>query len=395
MKHKIILATLLFCLTGCSQRIEIPASNRDFSQITQETIQAPKTKTAVLLPLSGQTSFVGENFQNAALIAGLERPTETTEVLFYDTKGTQAGAIEAYRQATNESPDIFVGPVFASEVIAIQQEKPYKPVLSFTSDPSVLGNNVYSLALLIPQQIERIVDYACTHGQYRFALIGPNDKTGDIIFKSFEKAIENCPTMQIVAQSFYDPNTTDLTTPVAKIAPPLIDARKKDLTEKEKELLKNPSAERLSFDALFVFEQGVKLEQLISILYYYDVTPQIVPFYGLATLRQAKNEQLVGAYFADMPQGRNIAFKQKYKDAFEKEPLPIASFGYDAIALISFLSQQQALNEVMLTDPTGYQGINGRFRLNTDGTNDRLLEMFQIQSKNISVPIESAPIDFK
>ena len=395
MKHKIILATLLFCLAGCSQRIEIPASKRDFSQITQETIQVPKTKTAVLLPLSGQTSFVGENFQNAALIAGLERPTETTEVLFYDTKGTQAGTIEAYRQAINESPDIFVGPVFASEVIALRQEDPSKPVLSFTSDSSVLGNGVYSLALLIPQQIERIVDYACSNGQYRFALIGSNDKTGDIIFKSFEKAIENCPTMQIVAQSFYDPNTTDLTTPVAKIAPPLIDARKKDLTEKEKELLKNPSAERLSFDALFVFEQGVKLEQLISILYYYDVTPQIVPFYGLATLRQANNEQLVGAYFADMPQGRNIAFKQKYKDAFEKEPLPIASFGYDAIALISFLSQQQALNEFMLTDTTGYQGINGRFRLNTDGTNDRLLEMFQIQSKNISVPIESAPMDFR
>lgn len=395
MKCKIILTILLFCLVGCSQRIEIPASERDFSQINQGNLQVPKTKTAVLLPLSGQTSFVGENFQNAALIAGLERQTETTEVLFYDTKGTQTGAVEAYQQALSESPDVFVGPVFASEVLAVRQQEPNKPVLSFTSDSSVLGNGVYSLALLIPQQINRIVDYACTHGQRRFALIGPNDKTGDIIFKSFEKAIENCPTMQIVAQSFYEPNTTNLTTPVTKIAPPLIDARKKDLTEEEKELLKNPSAERLSFDALFVFEQGVKLEQLISILYYYDVTPQIVPFYGLATLRQAKNDQLIGAYFADMPQGRNNTFKQKYKEAFEKEPLPIASFGYDAVALISFLSQQQALNEVMLTDTTGYQGINGRFRLNTDGTNDRLLEMFQIQSKNISVPIESAPMDFK
>ena len=395
MKHKMILLTLLLCLTGCAQRIEIPASNRDFSQISQESFQVPKTKTAILLPLSGQTSFVGENFQNAALIAGLERPTETTEVLFYDTKGTQSGAIEAYRQALTESPDIFVGPVFASEVSAIRQEEPDKPMISFTSDTSVLGNGVYSLALLIPQQIERIVDHACSKGQRRFALIGPDDKTGNIVFQSFEKAIENCPTMQIVAQSFYDPNTSDLTTPVTKIAPPLIDARKKDLTEEEKELLKNPSADRLSFDALFIFEQGVKLEQLVSILYYYDVTPQIVPFYGLATLRQTKNDQLIGAYFADMPQSRNSTFKQKYKDAFEKDPLPIASFGYDAVALISFLSQQQALNEIMLTDTTGYQGINGRFRLNTDGTNDRLLEMFQIRSKNISMPIEAAPMDFK
>ena len=186
-----------------------------------------------------------------------------------------------------------------------------------------------------------------------------------------------------------------MTTPVKQIAPPLIDTRRKNLSEHEKELIRNPSAERLAFDALFIFENGVGLEQLVSILYYYDVTPQIVPFYGLATLRQTRNEQLIGAYFADVPQYRIETFKHKYKDAFGKEPLPIASFGYDAVSLVSFLSQQNALNESTLTDPIGYNGMNGRFRLLPNGTNERLLNIFQVRGHGQVVIVENAPTEFK
>ncbi len=395
MMKKIIALCLLIGLGGCSHSVKLLPSNRDFVDTTSGLEeQAPKTKTAMLLPLSGNTAVVGENFQNAALMAGLERQTETTEVLFYDTKGTADGAIEAYNQAMQETPDIVLGPVFAPAVKAVQEQEPNVPVISFTSDTSVLGDNVYTMALLIPQQINRIVDYACAQGQRRFALIGPQDKAGSLVVQAFEKAIESCPTMQLTHISLYEPNAMDLTTPVTRIAPPLIDARRKDLTEEEKELLRNPSADRLSFDALFIFENGVKLEQLVSILYYYDVTPQIVPFYGLATLRHAQLKQLIGAYYADMPQQRVDLFKRKYKEAFGKNPVPVAAFGYDAVSLVSFLSQQQALNETALTDLVGYHGMNGRFRLNEDGTNDRLLDVFQLKGINRSIVVESAPTEF-
>lgn len=393
MKRKIFALFLMILLAGCADRVKMLPSDRDFSSQPVQT-QSDKTKTAVLLPLSGPNAAVGENFQNAVLMAGLDRPTESTEVLFYDTQGTPQGAVDAYYQAMQESPDIFVGPVFANQVKAVRDLSPAKPVISFTSDESVIGGGVYTIALLIEQQIERIVSYACAQGQRRFALIGPDDKTGQIVVNAFEHAIQSCPGMEIVHQSLYSPTTTDLTTPVVKIAPPLIDGRRKNLTEREKELLKNPSAERLSFDALFIFEQGIKLEQLVSILYYYDVTPNIVPYYGLATLRQTKVAQLVGAYFADTPQERINAFKVKYKDAFDKQPLPVASFGYDAVSLVSFLSSLGALSEGTLTDSLGYQGINGHFRFNDDGTNARLLEMFRLRAIGYATVVEGAPLGF-
>ena len=94
MKKQILCIFLLALMTGCAEQIKIPASERDFSKISAEQA-GEKTKTAFLLPLSGPNAVVGENFQNAALMAGLERPSESTEVLFFDTQGTPQGAVEA------------------------------------------------------------------------------------------------------------------------------------------------------------------------------------------------------------------------------------------------------------------------------------------------------------
>lgn len=397
MIKKFLIVVLSIFIVGCHmQPINLP-QDRDFSSVSEGISPTTvKTKTAVLLPLSGESAAVGEHFRNAALMAQLERSSnDATEVLFFDSQGTPLGAVNAYQQAQQERPDVILGPVFSSEVNAVAAQNSSVPVISFTSDTSVLNANTYSLALLIPQQIDRIVDFACQQGQTRFAVLGPNDKTGELVMRSFSKAVQTCPGMRLTQISLYNPNSTNLTAAVTKIAPPLVDGRRKNLSEHEKELLKNPSASRLSFDALFVFEQGVKLQQLVSLLNYYDVTPNLVAFYGLATLRQSYNKDLVGAYFPDLPQEKLEIYRQNYQEAFGKEPLLLSALAYDAVSLVAFLSQNNALSQVALTTPDGYQGINGRFRLNPDGTNNRLLEMFQIQGRNNFIKISDAPVYFK
>ncbi len=397
MIKKILTVILGMCVAGCQIQSDRFWGDRDFSESDVSSTQMPvKTKTAILLPLSGEAAAVGEQFRNAALMAQLERSADNvTEISFYDTQGTPTGALDAYQQAQLKNPDIVLGPIFSTEVQSVSNLDSSIPMLSFTSDTSVLNEHTYSLALLIPQQIKRIVDFSCQKGQMRFAVLGPNDKSGDLIMNSFSQAMETCPGMQITKVSLYEPKSTDLTNAVTKIAPPLIDARRKDLTDEEKELLKNPSAERLDFDALFVFEQGVKLQQLISLLNYYDVSTRLVPFYGLATLRQNYNKELVGAYFPDIPQAKLTLYKQNYQAAFGQEPISLSSLIYDAVSLVAFLSQNGMLNDNALTSVDGYQGVNGRFRLNEDGTNNRLLEIFQIRGKGLFVPVSAAPVGFE
>ncbi len=389
MLKKILIGIGCLCLVGCS------VQKKRFESTDFLKTEAKKTKTAVLLPLSGDSVSLGDAFRNAILMAQLERSTdEATEVFFYDTKGTPDGAVESYQQAKNEDADIVLGPIFSAEVAKISALDPSMPVISFTSDTSALDNNVYTMALLINQQVHRIVDFACQKGQQRFALLGPKDKTGEIVLNAFHKAIESCPTMQLSHVSMYDTKNPDLTNAVAKIAPPLIDLKKDDLTEEEKELATNPTAERIEFDALFVFEQGVRLQQLVSLLGYYDVTPNLVSFYGLATLRAQHNRDLVGTYFADLPQEKLRLFQKNYKEAFGAKPIMVSALGYDAISLVSYLSKKGILDKSSLEVPEGYFGINGRFRFNETGSNDRLLEMFQIRGKNYIIKVDSAKPQF-
>ena len=387
--RKLLIAGCCLLMAGCSVK------TKDFGGAMREEfgveVEKERTKTAILLPLTGESAQLGNSFRNAILMAQLDRDTdEATEVVFFDSKGTAMGARESYLEAKKADADVILGPVFSTEVSEISSMNPSIPVISFTSDSSVLKEGIYSMALLLDQQVQHIVSFACQNGQEKIALLGPKNKTGSIVVQSFEKAIQSCPNMRISHISMYEDKNPDLTGAVSKIAPPLIDLKKNDLTEEEKELALHPTAERIEFDALFVFEQGVRLQQLVSLLGYYDVTPNLVPFYGLATLRAQHNRDLIGAYFADLPQERLNLYKQNYQDAFSEKPIMVSALGYDGISLISYLSKKDALNERGLLSEDGFFGINGRFKFNEDGTNARLLEMYQIRGKNRIVKVSPA-----
>ncbi len=400
MKKIIILCLSSIVLFSCSKQSGYLSAIKDFSYMTpfdnqEKVAQVNQSRVAVLLPLSGESAELGDYFRNAILMAQLEKTTpNASQTLFYDTLGTVEGAKAAFEQAKHDKPDVILGPIFANEVQGVAKENTSIPMISFTSDETVLNDNTFSMALFISQQVNRIAQHACEAGTTQFALIGPKNKTGELVLKAFENAKSVCPELEIVKKSVYnqDGNLTDA---VAKIAPPLIDAKNPDLTEEEKAYLTNPTADRLDFNALFVFEQGVNLQQLTSLLNYYDVRADLVPFYGLATLRYNHNKELQGAFFADLPQEKLQIFRQNYYNAFGKDPVLIAGLAYDAFSFVNILAHQQLLNIPVLTNQEGYQGINGRFRLNPDGTNDRLLEVFTIapHSKIKKVSRESYSFD--
>ena len=91
----------------------------------------------------------------------------------------------------------------------------------------------------------------------------------------------------------------------------------------------------------------------------------------------------------------NASFLTKnYQEAFFTKPVSVSALGYDGISLISHLSQKEMLNKKALLNEDGFVGLNGRFRFNKDGTNDRLLEMFQIRGKNYIIKVSPADSSF-
>ena len=355
-------------------------------------VQGALTKIAVLLPLSDKSAALGADMQKAAMMAAFDKHQSGVKVFFYDTAGTSEGAEKALKEAKKNDPSMIVGPVFSAEVSTVRDEGGRVPVLSFTSDCSAVDDDVYTLALMIPNQVERIVEFACKAGQRKLAVIGPENKVGEMVMNTLSDTIERCPGMEIQNVSLYDVKTVNFDPVVAKIAPQPIDSRRKDLTDEEKELLAKPIAEKVDFDALLVFEDGVKLQQVMSMLSYYDITPRDIPVYGLSSWGGAKISELIGGYYPAMPAKLSADFNNRFYRTFGKNPSALAAYAYDAISLGIALGNTGAIHTAGLLNERGFDGVNGRFRLNDDGTNTRLLDMRQIVTKNRSVVVETAPV---
>jgi hypothetical protein len=130
------------------------------------------------------------------------------------------------------------------------------------------------------------------------------------------------------------------------------------------------------------------------------VNPAAVQFIGLQRLDIPESARtlsgLQGAWFALPDPALSAQFGARYQAAYGSPPHPIAGLGYDAIAAIGALvsqGQSNALTGQALTQPSGFAGVGGVFRLLPNGTNERALAVGQIQNNQVIV-IDPAPRSF-
>lgn len=387
MFKKILMGVALCLLTGCvSERHPVLWSGAADTATT-----GAKTPTvAVLLPLSGESEKVGDSLQKAAMMATFEHEETPVKVLFFDTESSAAGAEKSYLWAKAQKPDLVIGPVFSKEVQAIKASGISVPILSFTSDTQVVDDDVGTMAITVAEQVRQMVRHACSLNQRRLAVLGPDSKTGEIAMNALAEAIDTCPEMAIKKVSLYDANTTNFTSAVQQIVPPLIDTKKKDLTEEEKRELEKSMSERAGVDAIILFEEGIKLRQLLSILAFYDAGPKDIPVYALTVVKQINDNNANFVYYADVDDTNYQNFARRYRAEFGQEPVRIATQMYDAMGLV-FAQVKEGLPITLddLRKRDSYWGVDGLVRLNEDGTNRRSLLLKQKRG-NRQILIEPA-----
>ena len=103
-----------------------------------------------------------------------------------------------------------------------------------------------------------------------------------------------------------------------------------------------------------------------------------------------------GGWFAEPDPNLQAQFVQRYQAAYGEAPHPIAGLAYDGIAAIGALIKSgnpNALTRQGITQPSGFVGVNGVFRLLPDGTNERGLAIAQVQNGK-AIVIDPAPRSF-
>lgn len=359
-------------------------------------------RVGILLPMSGKMKNVGEEMQNAAMMALADTGNTRLILQFYDTEGTPEGAKEAVNLALNEGAELILGPLFSAEVKAVAEEvKGWSvPVISFSSDNSVLGENIYSIALLITEQIRQVVSYACSMGYKKLAVLAQSNEMGEYAFAAAKQAMESDKCNgEIVKMGFYNPNATDFSKAVKSIMPRAL------LMKIERERLKKQGYEVIEetlydengnivdernipfdFDSVLLAEEGAKLRSLGALLSYYDVTPAKAKILGISMMDDAKIKKEAvfdKAWYTTLSKKGFQHFAERYKELFkeQKEPSRIVSLTYDAVSLAAYLSMQPNRENMhnLIIAPSGFNGIDGPFRLLPDGRVERAMAVMQVR----------------
>ena len=387
MIKKICALALAGLLIGCrSTSVTTDSGIYDsISDIDEAAFEAPSSfRVGVLLPLSGDAARYGQGLKQAALMALEDMNNPNLILQFYDTMSTPEGAQEAAENALKQKAQMIIGPLTGTSVRAISDETKAGgvPVVAFSTDSGALQNSVYTLGLLVEEQVNRIIAYAAGRGRRSFALLVPDNSTGIAAARAAVKATAGSEA-RVVKIAFYPPKSTDF----SEIIRQLSDYdRRTGGTNREKNRLKALAAkgaeESVDFDAVLIPESGARLKSAAAMFGYYDVFSPQVKFLGTSVwenTRLNRESTLIGSWYPAMSRTHNAYFNKKYHALFNEYPQSLYAFAYDAVALASALARNNPADiDAAITTGDGFVGISGMFRILPDGKNEHSLDIIEV-----------------
>ena len=348
------IASLLTSCVPATQTQKTTAAPT-YSGVTQ---QQETTRVALLLPLTGNGANVAQSLLNAAQLALFDMPTAHIELLPMDTNGTAEGARAAAQNAVNNNADVIVGPLFADNVKAVSRfASSQRPVLGFSNDWTAASSSTFVLGFLPHAQTERILSYAARRGAKNFVFIAPQNAYGDLVVKTGQRLISSYSLPQ----------------------PRIIDASAANATTSLETLLATQD-----IDAVFMPVAPQQAAQLANIVKTSSKPNTLILGTGLwEENTTATYPSLSNAYYAGLGVATHQQFENNYRRNFGRSPDTVASLAYDAVSLVASLNTKGQRPTVQnLTSSAGFNGVDGFFRLRSDGLVDRTLSVIQIQNGN-------------
>ncbi|HEY3030282.1 MAG TPA: penicillin-binding protein activator [Bradyrhizobium sp.] len=350
-------------LLGACSGIQQTLSQFTTSGPAQEPIVAGtgQVKVGLILPLSapGNAGVAAQSMKNAAEMALAEFQNPNIQLLIKDDGGNPQGAQQGTQQALDEGAEIILGPLFAASVPATAQLARTRgvSVIAFSTDSSVAGRGVYLLSFLPESDVNRIIEYSASIGKRSFAALLPENAYGNVVEAAFKQAVGR-KGGRIVAFEKYG---ADRASAARNVAQALGQA-----------------------DALFIADDGDSVVNVADAVTAAGANLRNIQLLGTGLWDNprvyASPALQDGLYAAPDPAGfRN--FSGRYRAKFGSDPVRTATLAYDAVALVAALARTQGpqrFSPDVLTNPSGFAGVDGLFRFRADGTNERGLAVMKV-----------------
>jgi len=380
-------------LTGCTSTSSVFSNSSLFSSnpppqanaspppgTPATTIGTGQVKVGLILPLSGggNAGLAGQAMRNAADMALAEFNSPNIQILVEDDAGDANTAATVAQQALDQGATIILGPLFAQSVSAVGQVTRAHniPVIAFSTDANVAAPDVYLLSFLPETDVQRIVQYATSTGKRSYAALIPENPYGSVVEASFRQEVARHGG-QIVALEHYPHDSAGMAGPVRTIA---------------------EAAARA--DALFIPDGGDAVPGVVQMLVAGGVNTRRIQMLGTGLWDDPRifaAPALSGGWYAAPDAAGYRAFSGRYRRRFNQDPVRTATLAYDAVALVAALVKTQPdpaqrFSPQVLTNPSGFTGIDGLFRFLPNGTNQRGLAVLRVEPsgpRTISPPPRS------
>ncbi len=375
----VIVAAALAACTNIGDRFSAGPAAQPGEPPPPTTLGAGQVRVALILPLSapGNAGIAAQSMKNAAEMALDEFKNPNIQLLVKDDAGSPQTAQAAAQQSVDDGAEMILGPLFAQSVSAVSQVARGRgiPVIAFSTDASVASRGVYLLSFLPESDVRRIVEYSASRGKRSFAALLPDNAYGSVVEASVQQEVPR-HSGRIVALEKYPLDPNKMADPVRRIAQV---ANRVDSIF----IPDNEDAPRI---ATMLASSGANLKrvQLLGTGLWGD------------DMRIAAATQLDGAWYAAPDPAGFRNFAARYRARYGAEPVRTAALAYDAVALVAALVKtqgQQRFSESVLTNSSGFAGIDGVFRFRRDGTNERGLAVMRVTPTG-GQPISPAPKSF-
>jgi ABC-type branched-subunit amino acid transport system substrate-binding protein len=333
-----------------------------------------RSRVALLVPITGPNAGVGQSIANAANLAVLDTGGRGVRITTYDTG---PGAAAAAARAIAEGNRLFLGPLLAEDVRAVQATARAAgvPVIAFSNDESVAGEGTYVMGFSPSQSIARVVAYAKSRGAMRFAGLVPTGQYGRTASTALIRAAEAAGGTVGSIQSF-DRSPRALNAAITRLG--------QDGQGYDAVLIADSGRIAIAAAPLIRRNGGADAHLLGTELW--NTEPSL-----------AASAPMNGAWFASVPDATYHGLVTKYRQRFGRAPYRLASLGYDAVLLTVRIARDWRAGTPFparaLLDPDGFSGVDGAFRFVRNGVAERALAVQQIGPGGFTV-VSQAPRTF-
>lgn len=388
MRTTLSVAAMATGLAACATQISGGAPTLEPSQEVAAnasagagaTVGEGQVRVALVLPLSaqGNAGVAAQSMKNAAEMALAEFKSPNIQLLVKDDGGTAQGAQASAQQAISEGAEIIIGPLFAQSVSAVGQVARARniPVIAFSTDAGVAARGVYLLSFLPETDVRRIVDFAVGRGKRSFAALLPDNAYGTVVEAAFQQEVSRRGG-RVLALEKYPPDPGRMAEAVRRVG---------------------EAANQV--DSIFIPDGADAAPQVVQALATNGVNLKRVQLLGSGLWddpRIFSTAGLEGGWYAAPESTGFRNFSGRYRARYGQDPVRTATLAYDAVALVAALVKTQGpqrFSEQVLTNASGFAGIDGVFRFRPDGPNERGLAVLRVTPSGGQV-VSPAPHSFQ